>query len=785
MVATGFMGYLALNTRISYDFALVVPENNPIHQDFRQFKETFGDDGNVMVIGAKTPSLFQLNFFRHWYTLGNDIKAIDGISGILSVPHALTIQRDDEKKAFHVSPLVQTMPETQDEVDSLRHIFLGLPFYEGLIHNRVTGTTLMAITFNREQLDSKVRLDIVDSILAKGESFAKAHEIELHYSGLPHIRTYTVTTIADELRVFMALAVAILAVLLFILFRNINAVIFPTLVVAMSAMWSLGLLNLFGFKVTMLTGLLPTLIVVIGIPNCVYLLNKYHLEFKKHGNKQKSLMRTVEKTGAAIWFTNLTTAIGFGVFFFTHVEILKEFGLVAFVSIVSLFLIAVAMIPVVFSYLPAPKYRHIVHLDNRVMEWVLNRFEAWSSKRRVVIFGVALAVIVVGVFGILRLESKGFILDDVPKKAKVYTDLKFFEKNFNGVLPFEVMVNSGKNGGVNEPGFLRKLDRAQDSLARMPVFSKSLSVADAIKFARQAYRGGNPKDYRLPNNFEMAREYPFLQSYSKHSDLNDGVSRGFVDDSGRVARISMQVADIGSDSMPHLVARVQPMLDSIFTSGDDGVTVTITGTSLMKTEGFRYLITGLVNSVLLAFLLISVIMGYLFRSLRILIISLIPNVIPLMVTAGLMGFLNIPIKPSTVLIFSVAFGISVDYTIHFLAKYKQERYRHNWELSKTVTAALRETGMSMIYTSLILFFGFIVFTASGFESTANLGKLTSITLIVAMLCNLLLLPALLMTFERLKSTGGVRYEPLLDAFAEDLNEGTTEVLEEQPKTHEI
>ena len=770
VVATGFMAWRASHTKISYGFSTVVPDNHPIAQDYERFKSVFGEDGNVMVVGVKTPNVFHLDFFRAWHELGTHIERLKGINTVLSVSHALNIRKNEETRAFEVVPLLDELPKTQTQMDSLRQVFLSLPFYDGLIHNEKDQATLMAITFHKEQLDSRARILIVDSIQTFAHRFGEEHSVEMHLSGLPYIRTFTVTTLEREIRFFTALAVGILALLLWLLFRNIYAVIFPTMVVAMSAMWSLGFLNLFGFQVTILTSLLPTIIVVIGIPNCVYLLNKYHLEFRKHGNKQKSLMRTVEKTGAAIWFTNLTTAIGFGVFFFTRVEILKEFGIVAFVSIIGLFMIAVAMIPVVFSFLPDPKYRHIVHLDRRQLKWVIERFERWSSLRRKWVFAGAGVIIIVAAIGLFQLKSKGFILDDVPKHAKVYTDLKFFEKHFHGVLPFEIIVNSGRTRGAYDLKFVEKLDAVHDSLARFPVFSRPLSIAEAMKFGMQAYKGGNPERYRLPNSFEMGTD-PFLRSYIARSELDFGTDRGFVDDSAQIARISVQVADIGSDSMPRLLARVRPMLDSIFIgrSGQPTYPVVITGTSVVATEGYNYLISGLVNSVVLAFLLISIIMGYLFKSFRMLFISLLPNVVPLMVTAGLMGYLGISLRPSTVLIFSVAFGISVDYTIHFLAKYRQELYRHNWDVPRTVVAALRETGMSMIYTSLILFFGFIVFTMSSFESTANLGRLTSITLVVAMFCNLVLLPALLIAFEKVASRKAFEVEPVTDAFVEDEN----------------
>jgi predicted RND superfamily exporter protein len=773
LLATGFMSWQATGVKISYDLSTTVPEGNPLREEFEEFKATFGEDGNVLAIGVRTPVVFRLDFYQAWYDLGQTIKKIEGIDGVLSVSHAFNIVKDADRREFLTEPLPASRPTTQAEVDSLRDQLLALPFYRGLVYDEPTGTSLMAVSFSPGLLDSRKRLDAVDRIVDLTTAFGKRYEVELHHSGLPYIRTNTVNTISREIRLFMTVAVSILALLLFLLFRNLYAVIFPTLVVGFSAIWSLALLHLFGYKVTTLTGLLPTLIVVTGIPNCIYLINKYHLEFKKHSNKQKALMRTVAKTGNVLWYVNVTTAIGFGVCYFTNVKVLSEFGMVSFVSCLVLFLISITIIPVGFSFLPEPKYRHTLHLEGKFLKRVIKLFEHLSGKRPWTVFAGAAVVAGVSIVGITMIRSKGFVLDDMSRHSKVYTDLKFFEKHFNGVLPFEILINTGRNRGAYDLTFLRQVDRAQDSLAELGYLSRPLSLVEAVKFGMQAYRNGNPQRYRLPNSFELTTD-PFLRSYIANSDLAEGISRGFVDDSARIARISLQIEDLGSDSLPRALAKIKPMLDQIFNAerraeGKRPLEITITGTSVMATEGFNYLVSGLVGSVIIAFLIIAGMMAFLFRSLRMLLISLVPNVIPLLVTAGIMGFLNIPLKPSTVIIFGITFGITVDSTIHFLAKYRQELYRHNWDVRTTVIESLHETGISMIYTSLILFFGFIVFAWSSFEATVNLGRLTVVTLVMGTLCNLLLLPALLIVFDTSSSRKviAIDLEPVMDDFIEE------------------
>lgn len=765
---TGFMGWKATDIKFTYDFARIVPDDDPMYLDYLDFQKRFGEDGNIMVIGMQNHSLFDLSLFNDWYKLGQEIKSIDGIENIISVPHAQVLIRDPDTRKLKLRPLVSEMPHTQSEVDSIRQQFLDLPFYQGLIYNPKTHATIMGLTFDPQKLDSKARLGMVDTILTYCDAFQAQHtNTDLHYSGLPYLRTYNMITIRKELTRFLILAMVILAAILFVLFRNIYAVIFPLIVVVFGAIWSVGTLALLGYKITILTGLLPTLIVVIGIPNCVYMLNMYHGEFKKHGNKQKALARTIAKIGRVTFFTNLTTAIGFGVFFLANTELLDEFGLVAFLNILATFLISVIAIPVMFSYLPEPKSKHTMHLDAKVLNFILDRFEVWAKRHRRKVYAIFGSILAVALVGVIQLKSEGYILDDVSKKSTVYRDLKFFERNFDGIMPFEISIDSKRERGATNLNFVRKVAQLSDSLQSMPVFSKPLSVADGFKFLMQAYYNGNPNGYRLPTNFEMSQNAS-LRSFLKNADLDGGgigLASSFIDSSGQVARLSVQMADIGSDSLPKLLTHVRPVVDSIFPP--DKYDVNITGTSIIAIEGFNFLIDGLILSVGLAFILISLIMAYLFRSVKMLILALIPNIIPLIVTAGIMGWLHISLKPSTVLIFSVAFGISVDYTIHFLAKYRQELYRHNWDITRTVATSLRETGVSMIYTSLILFCGFIVFTGSEFQGTANLGRLTSITLIVAMLSNLVFLPSLLISFERFEDRKAIRKEPLIDVYNEE------------------
>lgn len=779
---TAFMGYETTRVKLSYEFYKTVPETNKEYIDYENFKAIFGEEGNIMFLGVQTDRFFQLDFFNAWMQLEEKLKSNPDIESTLSVPTVFNLVKNTSEKKFDIHPLVVNPPKTQEELDSIKEEFLKLPFYRNRIYNPDSDTYVMMLGVNRDVLASSRRIGLINWILNQTQDFAQQQHVDVKYSGLPYIRYYQLTTITHEVRLFLILAVLITIVVLYLLFRSWSAVVFPLLIIGSGVIISTGMMALLGYQLTVLTSLIPSLLIVMGIPNCVYLLNKYHYEFRRHGNKIKALNTTIEKLGFATFITNMTKAVGFAVFCFTNVEILKEFGLIATIGVLATFVISLVGIPVVYSFLPKPKRKHTDHLENRQLRFILEKLENWTANHRTLIFAVAIVVILISTVGVTKLHSRGYILDEVRHSTEVYQDMKFFEREFHGVMPFEIMVtkknkvNFVQDTIVNEEplytdddtiikydtvvirrpdtssqkitGYatLQKIAMLQDTLATFPQFSTSLSILDGLKFARQAYYNGSPRYYSLPDLNNLTSNDLRVKEYLENSAQKGVLENRFVDSKGEIARISLEVADVGSDSMPKLLAQVRPKIDEIF--NPDDYKVTITGTSIVALAGYDYLIHGLFSSVLLALLTISLILLYQFRSFRMLLISLLPNLIPLFITGAIMGFLHISIKPSTVLIFSIAYGMCVDFTCYFVAKYKHDLIRNSFNIPQTVMASLKEAGVSMIYTSLILFSGFFIFVFSKFGGTMNMGLLTSITLLVAMFNNLLLLPALILLFEK-------------------------------------
>jgi uncharacterized protein len=762
-IVTAFMGYKATSVSLDYEFAKLLPANDSTLMEYEAFKKRFGEDGNILAIGIKEQDLFTLEKFNAWYNLGNVLKEREGVVEVISIAHVFTLAKNDSVKKFDIFPVVQRAPETQEELDSIKQAILSLPFYKGRLYNDTSFATLMAISIDRKIVNSIHRDNFILGLKETIQEYAGQAGLDVHYSGLPYIRSNMTTKVSAELKMFIVLAILITAFILYLFFKSFKITIFSILVVAIGVIWSLGTVALFDYKITILLALIPPLIIVIGIPNCIFLLNKYHQEYKRHGNQAKALVRAISKIGGATLLTNTTTALGFAAFIVTNSRILQEFGVIASINILSVFLLSILLIPIVFSFFAPPKEKHIKHLDNKVIKSIINKFVDIVTNYRPAVYVSATAVIILSVIGITKIETTGNIVDDLPRHDPVYTDLMFFQEHFSGVMPFEVSIDTKKEGLASQLPTLQKLDELQDLISSYPEFSEPVSMAEVVKFSKQAYYNGNPARYSLPNNMEKSFLAPYFKMKEGGGD-KEAFMRSFVDSTRRYIRVSASMADIGTKEMGRIKNDIKPRIDSIFNPED--YEVVLTGNSIVFLKGTNFLVENLFISLALAILVISILMSLLFNSWRMVVVSLIPNFIPLLVTAGLMGYFGIAIKPSTILVFSIAFGISVDDTIHYLAKYRQELKNMEWNIKGSVLAALRESGVSMMYTSIILFFGFGIFTISNFGGTVALGILVSITLLVAMLSNLIILPSLLLSLEKAITTKAFK-EPLVQIIDEE------------------
>lgn len=786
LAITAFMGWEARNVRMSYKFSGVLPQDDPTYVEYQAFTKQFSEDGNVMVVGLNDPEIWELQNFIALKELGNSLKKItvpfdttingvkttvqrNVVDSVFSIAHCYEMYADTTEERFRFRHISDGNLESQVQLDSVKQKILSLPFYDGLLYKSKSDATLMMIFVNGKLFNSEFRGNAVDQIVEKVNQFSKDTYVKTYISGLPFIRTQMTAKVKAELKFFTLLSLLVSAVLLFIFFRSIRAVLVCMVIIGIGVIVSMGTIALFDYPITMLMGLIPPLMIVIGVPNCIYLLTKYHQEFIRHGSKMRAMTRVIQKVGEAAFMINATTAVGFATFIFVESDLLKQFGVISALNSMLMFFISLIAFPILFSYTAAPKARHLKHLDMRWLYHTLENLVKMITKNRGIIYFVTVVVTALSFYGMTLVKTTGNIVDDLPDDDRVITDLHWFEKHFDGVMPFEIMVEA-KRGQITNPKTIARIDSLQDVMDTLPgvstKISRSLSIADAIKFAKQAYYDGDPEYYDLISRGEQQFIGPYFEQSDSAAENSNAskYSNTFLDDSLKKTRITAQVADIGTLAMDSLLNTLRPEVTKLFP--DSLYSVTMTGTSIVFLKGTTYLVNNLFSSLLFAVGVICLLMWVMFRSLRMLLISLVPNLIPQFITAGCMGFFDIPLKPSTILVFSIAFGITVDNTIHFLAKYRQELREHNWNIKLSVLSAVKDTGASILFTSIVLFFGFGIFVFSEFDGTRALGILTALTLFTAMLTNLIVLPAMLLSLEHHLSTKAFA-EPFIQVIDEE------------------
>lgn len=732
------------NMRFSTTEANLLPDDHVVNLEYNTFLDKFGEEGNLIIIGVKDSSLFTPEKFKAWNKLSQDILKYKEIDFTISVGDLLKLQKRKDTTAFRLVPFIKDSIFTDKKLKSYQYeLYNKLPFYNGLVYSPNKQSIRTAIYMDKSIINTSVRRDfIIDDLVPIINKFEKDTGIRVYTSGMPYIRTLNSQNIIDEIGLFVGAALLVTSLLFFFFFRSFRATIIAMFTVIIGVMWAFGVLGLLEYEITVLTALIPPLIIVIGIPNCIFLINKYQQEIKLHGNKAKSLQRVITKVGNATLMTNLTTASGFATFILTNSVLLKEFGVVASINIITIFLLSLFIIPIIYSYLPPPKEKHLKHLGKNWIIQFVNWTEHMVKNHRIAIYIISVSVLCISIIGINNIGISGSIIEDMPKKTEFFKDIKFFEKEFEGIMPLEILIDTKRKKGVLSLASLKRMDKLQAYINEVPELSKPLSVVELVKFSKQAYYNNNPEYYQLPNS----QERTFLLSYANSGTESSHFLENYVDSTGQFARITTFMKDTETERFDRIEEDLKSEIKKIFPK--ERYNVILTGKALVFQKGTKYLVNNLIVSLSLAIFLIALFMAWMFRSFKMILVSLIPNLLPLIITAGLMGFIGVPIKPSTILVFSIAFGISVDDTIHFLAKYRQELIANKWKIRKSVYAALRETGVSMLYTSIVLFFGFSVFAISSFGGTVALGILVSITLLFAMLSNLLLLPSLLLSLER-------------------------------------
>ncbi len=836
---TVYFGYhAATGLKMENKYGIVLPKDSPTTQNYNTFKERFGEDGGTFVLAIQTDSLYTKDKFLKWKELGDSILQFNGVESVVSEATLFTIHNNKEQNKFEVRRIFSDIKFQEKSIETIEKEIKNNPLYNKVLYNDSSNASLMMIKIDERFLSDRVKSKVVLEIQKLAITYEKDFG-NFHFAGLPYLRVIIAKRIQSEMLIFVGLSMLITSILIYFFFRSFRAVLICMTVVGISVIWAMGTIATMGYGVSAMMALIPPLMIVIGIPNCIYLYNKYHQEYRHHGNRMKALTRVVSKTGIAMFLTNVTTALGFITFMFTSSEKFFEFGMISTLNIMLCYVVSLCLIPIFASFLKNPPERHLKHLDRKLAVGLLEKLVYLTAHKRSLIYIVTIIITAIAAFGMVKMNVTGNLTGDIPPKDPIVKDIKFIEDNFGGAIPFEVMIDYKEKGRLFGKNTLNKVEEVQAMLASDELFAKSISIVDFTKVINMAYYDNNPDRYTIISKRDRLRLSKYIENFNVTNSNSTFSLKELVDTTNFILRVRTQMKDIGSYEVADEVAIIRNKIDSIMNPDKKDIErlyakidageneyidsllenysnvynaltaeiaqknsdlqfqfdndpekikayyskprfkdqlrksidqeyygVILTGTSVVVSEGTKYLLWNLLSSILFAIISIAALMSMLFSSFKMVVISMIPNIIPMIITAGIMGWFNIPLKPSTLIIFSIALGITVDNTIHFLARYRQELQMKKWDLKECVAISIRETGLSIIYTSVILFFGFIVFVFSDFGGTQALGYLSALTYFVALFTNLIVLPALLLTLDRKLTTKSFE-EPYFDAYSEE------------------
>lgn len=741
-----FFGLEAFKVKMGHDLANTLPETDSTMVVYRQFLDKYGPDGRAIFVGMCDEKLFDLEHFQDYCDLNAKIREIPGVTECLSVTRVYNIVKNDGVKKFQLQQVVSRRPESQAEVDSIKEVIENLAMYDGLLFNSEKHSTMMLITLDDEHANLAVRRELTDALTILLNEYGNAHNVEMHISGMPYIREMTTQKMVKEIVGFTALSILVAGLILFLFFRSWRPLVSVVAIVLLSVIYMFGIMALLDFDVTILTGVLPPLLIIIGVENSIFMLNKYHREYDACHDKMQALKNVIVRIGPANFLTNTTTAVSFASFIITRNGLLVPFGILASICIMLTYVMTMVLLPTFFSYQKKPEGKLVNYMNNPRINYIMDKVSAFVLSKKRYVYAVLAVLLTVCVIGALRISTSGRVVDDIAKNDKLYKDIMFFEENVGGVMPFEISIDTRKPKGIMNAAFVRKVQQLEDTLALYPEFSEPLSIAEVVKFARQGFYNGKREQFKIPSN----NEFGFIMKYmpeTKGGELPSIVTQ-YMDKEMQCTRVSVQMANVTTPEIDAISKSLKQQIDKIFPK--EKYDVVMTGSAMVTLQGTNYLIVNLSHSLLLAFVVIALLMVITFHKFKMVVISLIPNLIPLLFTAGVMGFCGIPLKMSTILVFSIALGISVDNTIHYLARYRLQMRYNQGDIRKSVMAAIQETGPSMIYSASVLICGFLIFAFSSFGGTKIVGFLVPFTLLIALITNILVLPALVLTFYRKK-----------------------------------
>jgi predicted RND superfamily exporter protein len=731
--ATSFLGYKITDLRFDYDFEKFFPANDDDADYFYAHRKKFEADNNFLLIAVqREKGVFDRNFLNKVERFRSELSTIKYVK----VVRALTNQEETfiNSTGGAFSKPYLNLKSSDFKEDSIR-IYRS----EELINTLISkdGTSLCVFLKHEDVLSKKKSDYIVDEV----ERISKKYNFEkVRMAGTTAGQKYYIYKMNFELILFAALSGILIVLFLFIAFRSGWGIIVPQVVIVSTVVWVLGGMGLFDTPMNILLTTLPSILFVVSMSDVIHLVSRYLDALRENHPKFEAIIMTLKEVGLATFLTSFTTSIGFLSLYFVNVQPVKTFGLVVGIGVMIAYLLTILCLPILFYYTPAPKI--IQKQDDSFWTKRLPKWYKWiigNGKRiligNAILVGISLA-------GIYFIEADNLIMDDISEKEQIKQDFNYLDTHFGGFRPFELAVTvKDTNDNIWNPEYLETIDKVENYLENVYGVELKNTLVLSLKVLNRSSHAGNPSEFKLPEDKRSLKRFRRFLKIAGQGQM----IRLILDSTERVTRITGGIGDWGNNRVSAKNEKFRQFLKE--NNLEEKLEFRLTGSAYILDKNISYLSMSLLQGLLFSILIVAGIMGLIYKSLRMMIISIIPNVIPLMVIGGLMGFTGLEIKTSTAIIFTIAFGIAVDDTIHLLGKFKFELMKGKSKMDALQTAFL-VTGKAMILTTLILCSGFMLLLLSSFNGTFNLGFLLSITLFVALILDLTLLPVLIMYFYK-------------------------------------
>ena len=718
---TIYFGYYAFfsSDKLVVDFSLeqMFPENDIEREKYEAFRDEFSREDDKFLLVYKCGDPLSRDNISRLESITDDLEWIDGIENILSLSNI-------EDASLFDSDLDDSTWNANSEFVS------NHPLYRNLVisNDGQSGGIFVDLEDDIQNQASRARVfNAIDNIL-------KYHQMwEWHEAGIPVLRTRYVDLVSKERMIFIPLGCFVVFAILLYIFRQLSCVVLPALSIFITLIWVSALMAFCGISINLISYLTYILILIIGCSNCIHILMKYHECISPEGvTIKEAVSKVIKELGGALFLTSFTTAIGFFSLVMTNIKITREFGFVLGIGVILMFIVAIITIPIILIYVARPEKKHVDRLINHSDSFSVDKIELFTRKYRYEIVVISVMFFILSGIGLQKVDYNTSILDDLRPGNSIYDNVMFVDDHFGGILPLEVVIETA-DSSILDIDFLHKAEEFEKKLNSYHQVKKTISLVDHLKVINHAL--DKERGMVLPQTRDEVEDY--LYDYENANTLiNDSLSK---------YRITCRVGNIRSKDADTLKMNIENDFKQMFPDDE----ILVSGSTLLALRTGRFLVRDLTNSFILAFGIIFVSMIFLFKSFRLSFIALLPNIIPLMTAAAAMGFSGIMLRPSTAMTFSIALGIAVDDTIHFLARFRLE-LRRSGDVAASVSNAILSTGKAIIGTTIVLSMGFIVLISSELVPNSEFGFLATIVLFIALLGSLFLLPVLLNIFYKYK-----------------------------------